>query len=91
MSDDEARPEDLNAFVSARLARYTELWDAASSKLSTSSYHAEDLVDDWFRWVGLVAQDTTAAATLIFRAASGAAGQQPSETSETTDAGSPPG
>ena len=95
MSDDEARPEDLNAFVSARLARYTELWDAASSKLSTSSYHAEDLVDDWFRWVGLVAQDTTAAATLILRAASGAAsgaaGQQPSETSETTDAGSPPG
>lgn len=88
MSGDEARPEDLNALVAARLARYVELWDAASSKLSTGRYHADDLVEDWFRWVGLVAQDTTAAAALIVRAAQGAAGER---AREAPDAGAPPG
>ena len=73
MSRDEPGPEDLAALVGRRLGRYVDLWDSANSKLSAGTYHADDLVDDWFRWVGLVAQDTTAAATLIFQAASGAA------------------
>jgi hypothetical protein len=88
VSADERRPEDLNAFVAARLARYVELWDGASAKLSTGSYHADDLVADWFRWVGLVAQDTTAAAALIMRAAQGAAG---GPAQEAPGAGAPPG
>jgi hypothetical protein len=88
VSGDEARPEDINALVAGRLARYVELWGAASSKLATGRYHADDLVEDWFRWVGLVAQDTTAAATLIVRAAQGAAGER---AREAPDAGAPPG
>lgn len=87
MSSDEP-PEDLAAFVGGRLARYVELWDVASSKLAKGSYHADDLVDDWFRWVGLVAQDTTAATTLILRAASGG---EEERAPGTQDAGSPPG
>jgi hypothetical protein len=86
VSRDEPGPEDLAAFVGKRLARYVELWDSANSKLSTGRYHAEDLVDDWFRWVGLVAKDTTAAATLILRAASGAEDRAPG----TSDGGSSP-
>ena len=86
MSPDD--PRDLADLAGRRLARYAELWDSANSKLSTGSYHSEDLVDDWFRWVGLVAQDTTAAATLILRAAAGAAGDRAPGTS---DPGSSPG
>lgn len=90
MSGDEARPEDLDAFIAGRLARYVELWDVASSKLSTGSYHADDLVEDWFRWVGLVAQDTTAAAALIVRAALGAAGDR-ADHRQAPGAAAPPG
>ena len=39
-----------------------DLWKSASAKLSMGSHDAEDLVDDWFRWVGLVSQDATVAA-----------------------------
>ncbi len=63
-------PDDLAAFVDTRLPRYVDLWQSASTKLSTGTYHADDLVDDWFRWVGLVARDATATATLILREAS---------------------
>lgn len=88
MSRDDPGPEDLAGFAGRRLARYVELWDSANSKLSTGSYHSEDFVDDWFRWVGMVAQDTTAAATLMLRAASGAARDRAPGTS---DRGSSPG
>lgn len=72
MNRDEPR-EDLAAFVGSRASRYVELWDSANSKLSEGHYHAADFVDDSFRWVGLLAQDATAAAALILRAVSGAA------------------
>jgi hypothetical protein len=72
VSRNELGPEDLSAFVDSRVARYVELWDSANSKLSTGRYHSEDFVSDWFRWVGMVAQDTAAATTLILGAASGA-------------------
>jgi hypothetical protein len=68
MSSDEPGPDDLGPFVEARLQRYVDLWESASAKLSEGTYHADDLVDDWFRGVGLVAQDATAAATLMLRA-----------------------
>jgi hypothetical protein len=72
VSGDEPGPDDLAEFARERLARYVELWDSANSKLSDRKYHAADLVDDSFRWVGLLAQDAAAAATLILRAGLGA-------------------
>jgi hypothetical protein len=71
VSNNEPGTEDLAAFVGHRWARYVEMWDSANAKLSEGSYHAADLVDDSFRWVGLLAQDAAAAATLILRATSG--------------------
>jgi hypothetical protein len=46
---------------------YVELWQGATRKLSEGTYRSDDLLDDWFRWCGMVARDTTAAATLLFR------------------------
>jgi hypothetical protein len=62
--------EDLAALVDERMGRYRELWDSASSKLSAGEYEPADLVEDWFRWVGLVAQDATTAVTVALRAGS---------------------
>jgi hypothetical protein len=72
-------PDDLTAFLGERLTRYVDLWTSASAKLSTDDYHADDLVDDWFRWIGMLVRDATATATIIARGASGA------------DRGDPPG
>ena len=88
MNRDDPNPEDLAAFAGRRLARYVHLWDSANSKLSAGSYHAEDFVDDWFRWIGLVAQDTTAAAALILRAG---AGPEEDRAPGPSDRGSSPG
>lgn len=63
--DDDGGTADPRQLIGERLGQYTELWQSASAKLSRGDYHAEDLVDDWFRWVGMVARDSTAAATLI--------------------------
>jgi hypothetical protein len=72
VSGDARDPDDFTAFLGERLTRYVDLWGSASGKLSAGDYHAEDLVDDWFRWVGMVARDATATATFIVRGASGA-------------------
>lgn len=76
MSRNEPGTEDLAALIGTRLARYVEVWDSANSKLSEGSYHAADLVEDSFRWVGFLAQDAAAAVTLMLRAASGDAGSR---------------
>lgn len=68
-------PDDLAALVGSRLTSYVDLWESASTKLSSGSYHADDLVDDWFHWLGLVSRDAAAAATLIFSGLAGTAGQ----------------
>jgi hypothetical protein len=68
-------PEDLTALVGSRLSRYVDLWESASAKLSSGSYHADDLVDDWFQWVGLVSRDAAAAATVMFSGLAGATGR----------------
>ncbi|HZA75351.1 MAG TPA: hypothetical protein VE623_03065 [Acidimicrobiales bacterium] len=65
-------PDDLAGLVGSRLGNYVDLWESANAKLSSGNYHADDLVDDWFRWLGLVSRDTTAAATLILGGLSGA-------------------
>jgi hypothetical protein len=69
VSGDGVGPEDVAELLGQRLARYVDLWESASAKLSRGTYHADDLVDDWFRWVGLLARDAAAAATLILDAA----------------------
>lgn len=55
--------------VGARLAQYADLWRSAGTKLAAADYHADDLVTDWFRWVGLAARDTTAVVAVALRAA----------------------
>jgi hypothetical protein len=61
--------DDVAELLGERLQRYVDVWESASAKLSAGTYHADDLVDDWFRWVGLVARDATATAALILAAA----------------------
>ena len=68
MTGDASDADDIAELLGERLQRYVDLWNSANAKLSAGTYHAEDLVDDWFRWVGLVARDATATATLIFGA-----------------------
>lgn len=58
-------PTDPRALAGERLAQYADLWRTATAKLTRGEYHAEDLVDDWFRWVGMVARDSTAAASVV--------------------------
>lgn len=65
MTDDASGVDDIAELLGERMRRYIDLWDSASAKLSTGTYHAEDFVDDWFRWVGLVARDATATAALM--------------------------
>jgi hypothetical protein len=60
--------DDIAELLGERLERYVDLWNSASAKLSAGTYHAEDLVDDWFRWVGLVSRDATATAALMLGA-----------------------
>jgi hypothetical protein len=45
-------PDDLAGLVGARLTKYVDLWESASATLSSGTYHADDLVDDWFRLAG---------------------------------------
>lgn len=71
--------EDLVALVEQRIGRYRELWDGATSKLSAGEYEPADLVEDWFRWVGMMAQDATTAVTVAVRAGSDLAARRQSE------------
>jgi hypothetical protein len=65
MTGDASDADDIAELLGERFQRYVDLWNSASTKLSAGTYHAEDLVDDWFRWVGLVSRDATATAALI--------------------------
>jgi hypothetical protein len=65
MTGDASDADDVAELLGERLQRYVDLWNSASTKLSAGTYHAEDFVDDWFRWVGLVSRDATATAALI--------------------------
>ena len=68
MTGDASDADDIAELLGERLQRYVDLWNSASAKLSAGTYHAEDLVDDWFRWVGLVSRDATATAALMLGA-----------------------
>jgi hypothetical protein len=68
MTGDTSGADDIAGLLGERLQRYVDLWNSANAKLSAGTYHADDLVDDWFRWVGLVSRDATATAALILGA-----------------------
>jgi hypothetical protein len=68
MTGDASDADDITELLGERLQRYVDLWNSASAKLSAGTYHADDLVDDWFRWVGLVSRDATATAALVLGA-----------------------
>lgn len=64
-ADDGSGTPDPRALAGERLGQHADLWRSATAKLTRGDYHADDLVDDWFRWVGMVARDTTAAASIV--------------------------
>ena len=68
MTGDASGADDIAGLLGERLQRYVDLWNSANAKLSAGTYHADDLVDDWFRWVGLVSRDATATAAVILGA-----------------------
>lgn len=61
--------DDASAMFRRRLEGYATQWEHAAEKLRRSEYHAEDLLDDWFRLWGNAARDMTAVAALVWRAA----------------------
>jgi hypothetical protein len=62
-------PEDASALLRRRLDGYAAQWEHAADKLRRSEYHAEDLLDDWFRLWGNTVRDMTAVGALMWRAA----------------------
>ena len=65
-------PDDLRPLVGQRMTQYVALWEEASSKLAAGSYRSEDLVSDWFRWMGLATRDATATWAVAFGPAAAA-------------------
>ncbi len=70
---------DAATLFRQRIAQYGELWNGARAKLAAGDYHAEDLVDDWFRWWGMAARDATAAVALMVDAMPGQPAKPPPE------------
>lgn len=62
-------PDDLRPLVGQRMTQYVALWEEASAKLAAGTYRSEDLVSDWFRWMGLAARDATATWAVALRSA----------------------
>jgi hypothetical protein len=60
--------DQLGETVRARLSEYAELCNAAGAKLAAGRYGPTDLVADWARWAGMVAQDAVTAASLLVEA-----------------------
>ncbi len=60
-------PDDLRPLVGQRMTQYVALWEEASAKLAAGTYRSEDLVSDWFRWMGLAARDATATWAVALR------------------------
>ena len=68
MSAGDGSRADAGDLLGPRMAQYVDLWESAQAKLTAGDYHAEDLVEDWFRWMGLVARDATAAVVVALGA-----------------------
>lgn len=60
---------DVGRLLARRLAEYAELWEGAATRLTSSSYRSEHLLEDWFRFCGMAARDVTAGAALVWGAA----------------------
>lgn len=91
MTADGSPVDDLTRLMGSRLAQYRDLWESANAKLSDGTYHAEDLVDDWFRWLGMAARDATAAATVLFGGVPGGGSSPSSSTSPSSPSSASPG
>ena len=62
---------EMSALWSRRLSEYVDVWERGTSKLLSSTYRSEDLLDDWFALWGKVVRDTTAAAAVAWKASGG--------------------
>ena len=60
--------DQVGETVRARLSEYAELCNAAGTKIAAGRYGPSDLVADWARWAGMVAQDAVTAASLLVEA-----------------------
>jgi len=60
---------DIGLLLARRLAEYIELWEGAATRMTSSTYRSEHLLDDWFRFCGMAARDMTAGAALMWGAA----------------------
>ena len=68
---------ELVRLATGRMEEYAQLWEGAAAKFSDSSYRSEDLIDDWFTCWGKWVRDSTALATVGWKAwvAEGVAGR----------------
>jgi hypothetical protein len=58
----------MSSMWSRRLGEYVDVWERGTSKLLSSTYRSEDLLDDWFALWGKLVRDTTAAAAVTWKA-----------------------
>ena len=61
--------DGVSAMFRRRFDEYITQWEGAADKVRRSEYHAEDLLDDCFRFWGNALRDATTIATLMWRAA----------------------
>jgi hypothetical protein len=65
---------DIGSLLARRLAEYVDLWEGVATRMSSSTYRSEHLLDDWFRLCGMAARDMTAGAALMWGATRPGAG-----------------
>ncbi len=56
-----------SAMAARRVTEYVEVWERAVSRMASSEYHAEDLLDDWFSLWGKAVRDSAATAAWLWR------------------------
>jgi hypothetical protein len=54
--------------LAQRAGEYFTVWESAAARLVNAEYHSEDLIDDWFTCWGKWVRDSTALATIGWRA-----------------------
>jgi hypothetical protein len=54
--------------LAQRAGEYLAVWESAAARLVNAEYHSEDLIDDWFTCWGKWVRDSTALATIGWKA-----------------------
>jgi hypothetical protein len=62
------RPTDAVAFAARRAQEYAERWSDIWTRLTTTEYRSEHLLDDAFSMYGMWVKDATAAGAWMARA-----------------------